>query len=76
MTQGNSLKDMHDLLMEQMRRLASVGPENVGEEVERSRSMASLATAVNNNAATIIKATQVSINAGVALPRELTAGDV
>lgn len=76
MSQGNSLTDMHDLLMDQMRRLACVESDNVDEEVERARSMASLATAINNNASTIIKATQISMNAGIALPKELTAGDV
>ena len=70
----NTLGDMHSMLLEQMQRLAEADGDEVALEVERSRSMASIATAVNNNAATIIKAWVMKDELSCGMPRILGAG--
>lgn len=70
----NTLGDMHNLLLEQMERLANADSDTVEAEVERARAMAQVATAVNNNAATIIRAVQVSHAASMKVPHILTDG--
>ena len=56
----NTLGDLHNLLMEEMERLSDVDPEDVDVEVKRAHAMAQVATAVNNNAVTIIRANKLS----------------
>ena len=70
----NTLGDMHNLLMEQMERLAQADAEEVAQEVERAGSMAKLATAINNNASTMLKAIQTANEDGTAIPKVLSPG--
>ena len=51
----NTLGDMHNLLMEQMEKLADADESNIDDEIKRSKAMASLGTVVNGNAASILK---------------------
>lgn len=55
----NTLGDMHNLLMEQMERLATAKEEEIGVEIKRMTAMANGAAAINNNASTIIKLSQL-----------------
>lgn len=71
----NTLGDMHNLLMEELERLATADSEEVDKEVKRAHAMANMATAINNNAATIIKAAQARNHASMQLPHILTPGD-
>lgn len=70
----NTLGDMHNLLMEQMERLAQADAEEVAQEVERAGSMAKLATAINNNASTMLKAIQTANEDGTTIPKVLSPG--
>lgn len=68
----NTLGDMHNLLMEQMERLADADNDEVDKEVKRANAMAGVATAINNNAVTILKVVNVRAKSGADLPKMLT----
>lgn len=51
----NTLGDMHNLLMEQMERLASADEDEIENEIKRGSSMASLGGVVTKNAAMILR---------------------
>lgn len=71
----NTLGDMHNLLMEQMERLADADAEQVDKEVKRANAMAGMATAINNNAVTILKVANVRARSGTDLPKMLTGSE-
>lgn len=71
----NTLGDMHNLLMAQMERLADADAEQVDKEVKRANAMAGMATAINNNAVTILKVANVRARSGTDLPKMLTGSE-
>ena len=71
----NTLGDMHNLLMEQMERLADTDIGDIDKEVKRANAMAGMAAAVNNNAAVIIKAANIQAKAQASIPNILTSGN-
>lgn len=71
----NTLGDMHNLLMEQMERLSDADAEEVDKEVKRANAMAGMATAINNNAVTILKVATAKANANAMLPKMLTGNE-
>ena len=68
----NTLGDMHNLLMEQMERLATADDDEVSTEIKRMTAMANGAAAINNNAATIIRLTSMREEARVDAGKMLT----
>ena len=51
----NTLGDMHNLLMEQMERLAQADSDDLDNEVKRTSSMADMAAAIASNTSNIIR---------------------
>lgn len=71
----NTLGDLHNLLMEQMERLAEADGDQLDAEIGRSRAMSSVASQITGNARVMIDAADRSAMAGVRPPRMLTDGE-
>lgn len=70
----NTLGDMHNILMGQLERLDDASLEEINSEVERSKSMAELATAINANAKVMMEAARLSARIENNIPTMLLAG--
>lgn len=72
----NTLGDMHNLLMEQMERLAEASDEEIKTEIARAEAMTDVAEQVTANAANMLKAAHLRARmpAGGELPAVLGAG--
>lgn len=69
----NTLGDMHNILMAQLERLDLVSGDEIKSEIERTRSMAELATAINSNAKTMMEAMRLKSRVGGDIPPMLTS---
>ena len=70
----NTLGDLHNMLMEQMERLAEADDEQLDHEIERSRAMSDVASQITGNAKVMIAVVDKAAMAGVKPPRMLTDG--
>ena len=70
----NTLGDLHNMLMEQMERLADADGDQLDHEIERSRAMADVASQITGNAKVMITVVDKAAMAGVKPPRTLTDG--
>lgn len=73
----NTLGDMHNLLMEQMERLADASDDEIKTEIARAEAMTDVAEQVTANAANMLKAAHLRARmpAGGAVPAMLGSGE-
>ena len=71
----NSLGDMHNLLMEQMEKLAEADEEAIENEIKRSQAMTGVAAQVTKNAAMIVRMAQLKSATGEDAHKMLTEGE-
>nr|DAW28254.1 MAG TPA: hypothetical protein [Caudoviricetes sp.] len=73
----NTLGDMHNLLMEQMERLAQASDDEIKAEIARAEAMTGVAEQVTANAANMLKAIHLRgrMSDGAAVPAMLGAGE-
>ena len=73
----NTLGDMHNLLMEQMERLADASDDEIKTEIARAEAMTDVAEQVTANAANMLKAIHLRgrMSDGGAVPAMLGAGE-
>lgn len=66
MIKGNTLDDMHNMLMEQMTRLMECeSDEELDKEVKRSKQIQDIAKVVVENSKTILEANKVALEYGI-----------
>lgn len=72
----NTLGDMHNLLMEQMERLAvAEDGSDLKAEIARAEAMTDVASQVSQNASVILRAAQMRSRQGGTVPAMLGAGE-
>lgn len=64
----NSLMDMHNILMAQLERLDEASGDELKLEISRTRSMADMATTINENSKTMLEAMRLKASHGVTVP--------
>lgn len=77
MAARKNLGDLNDYLFAELDRLTEPGmtPEQMRDEIERSRSVSGLAAQVISNASTMLKAAELGAISNVAVPAMLGTGD-
>lgn len=60
--------DMHNILMAQLERLDAANGDELKVEISRTRSMAEMASSINENSKVMIEAIKLKSNTGVQVP--------
>lgn len=71
----NTLADLHNILMEQAESLVTSKGEDIKTEIEKARSLAELATAINGNNKVMMEAIRLSARMEDSVPNLLISND-